>query len=141
MSSGTHEKRDVNVRNVALAGAVLLVGCVLALVAMSVVFRYFASREAKIQTQPSPLAAARGGPAEPPEPRLQTAPADDLRRLRAAEDAALGGYGWIDEKAGTVRIPIDRAIDLVAARGLPARTAQVGSRRGETEAAPKAAPR
>jgi hypothetical protein len=29
--------------------------------------------------------------------------------------AHLAGYGWIDRKAGTVRVPLDRAIDLVSA--------------------------
>jgi hypothetical protein len=29
--------------------------------------------------------------------------------------AHLGGYGWIDRPAGTVRVPLDRAIDLVCA--------------------------
>jgi hypothetical protein len=27
----------------------------------------------------------------------------------------LSGYGWVDRSAGIVRIPIDRAIDLVCA--------------------------
>jgi hypothetical protein len=43
----------------------------------------------------------------------------DLKRLRDSEDATLGSYGWVDRKAGTVRIPIDRAMDLVAKRGVP----------------------
>ncbi len=30
----------------------------------------------------------------------------------AAEHAAATGYAWIDQKAGTVRLPIDRAIEL-----------------------------
>ena len=38
----------------------------------------------------------------------------------ARENAILGSYGWLDRKAGTVRIPIDRAMDLIAHRGLPA---------------------
>jgi hypothetical protein len=28
--------------------------------------------------------------------------------------AHLGGYGWVDRRSGIVRIPIDRAMDLVA---------------------------
>src|SRR5206468_9241863 len=75
-----HEKRDVDVRNVALAGTALLVGSGLALVAMLVLFRYFASREAKSQAPPSSLAGTAAALA-PPEPRLQTAPVVDLERL------------------------------------------------------------
>ena len=41
--------------------------------------------------------------------------------MRRAEDALLKNYGWIDQKTGIVRIPVDRAIELLAKRGLPAR--------------------
>jgi hypothetical protein len=54
-------------------------------------------------------------------PRLQSAPIGDLKDMKAAEDKILNGYGWIDQQHGLVRIPIDRAIDLLAQRGLPAR--------------------
>jgi len=53
------------------------------------------------------------------QPALQAAPAQDLKEMQAAEDAILNSYGWVDKNAEVVRIPIDRAIDLVADRGLP----------------------
>lgn len=56
-------------------------------------------------------------------PRLQLAPAVDLQAFRAREDAELNSYGWVDQTAGVVRIPIERAIDLIVKRGLPARSA------------------
>lgn len=31
---------------------------------------------------------------------------------RTAETAALTTYGWVDQKAGVARLPIDRAIEL-----------------------------
>ena len=40
--------------------------------------------------------------------------------FRDREDAVLTKYGWVDPKAKIVRVPIDRAIDLVAERGVPA---------------------
>ena len=57
----------------------------------------------------------------PPEPRLQSDPATDLRRWRAEEDAALRSYSWADRSRGVVRIPLERAMELVLKRGLPAR--------------------
>ena len=57
-----------------------------------------------------------------PQPNEQVSPRDDLRELRAREDAELNSYGWIDRKAGAVRIPIDRAMELILQRGLPVRT-------------------
>ncbi len=58
----------------------------------------------------------------PPEPRIQPDPKLDLWNLRAHEDSVLRSYGWADRQAGTVRIPIDRAMDLLARRGLPVRS-------------------
>jgi hypothetical protein len=44
-----------------------------------------------------------------------------LREFRVRENENLSTYGWVDQSAGTVRIPIDRAKDLVIERGLPTR--------------------
>src|ERR1700746_2989370 len=54
-----------------------------------------------------------------PQPRLEVKPGASLAELRDAEDADLNSYGWIDRNAGTVRIPIDRAMQLILERGLP----------------------
>jgi len=37
-----------------------------------------------------------------------------LRQLRAREEETLHHYAWIDKSAGTVRVPIDRALEMVA---------------------------
>jgi hypothetical protein len=44
-----------------------------------------------------------------------------LNKIRVREDGLLDSYGWVDENAGTVRIPIERAMDLLVQRGLPVR--------------------
>jgi hypothetical protein len=62
----------------------------------------------------------------PPEPRLQVSEAFDMVRLRDIEDVALSTYGWLDPEAGTVHIPIERAIEVLAAEGLPARQGASG---------------
>src|SRR5215213_5504510 len=57
-----------------------------------------------------------------PPPQAPNAPVDlyrQLRTTRESEEATLAGYGWVDRQAGLVRMPIDRAIDLVARRGVP----------------------
>jgi hypothetical protein len=38
---------------------------------------------------------------------------DDLRALRAREDTDLNSYRYIDRAKGVVRLPIDRAMDLL----------------------------
>ena len=57
----------------------------------------------------------------PPEPRLQTTAPEDLKHFRADQDNILGSYGWVDNKAGIVRIPIERAMDLMLQSGYPIR--------------------
>jgi len=37
------------------------------------------------------------------------------------QDEVLASYDWVDQKNGVVRIPIDKAMDLLAQRGLPVR--------------------
>lgn len=55
----------------------------------------------------------------PPAPLLQTAPAADLRALRAEEAARLDSYGWVDRDTGVVHIPIAQAMKEVVAKGIP----------------------
>jgi hypothetical protein len=43
-----------------------------------------------------------------------------LHRWRAAHNARLNGYGWIDREKGIVHVPIERAMDAVAGGTLPA---------------------
>jgi hypothetical protein len=73
-------------------------------------------------TPPSRLAASL--PARPPEPRLQDHPAQELTEFRARERQTLHSYGWVEPNAGVVRIPIERAMELVLARGLPVRAGE-----------------
>jgi len=73
-----------------------------------------------VSTDPPPpaLAGARVQP-PPPAPRLQPEPPKDLRELRRREDAVLSGYAWVSREKGTAQIPVDRAIEIVAEKGLP----------------------
>jgi hypothetical protein len=55
-----------------------------------------------------------------PLPQLQTDDGlQDLAELHAREDILLDSYSWVDSAQGKVRIPIDRAMELIAQRGLP----------------------
>ena len=56
-----------------------------------------------------------------PNPKLEEDERGQLNGIIINEDKDLYSYGWVDEKAGTVRIPIERAMELIAQRGLPVR--------------------
>jgi hypothetical protein len=108
-----HERTDVSIRPIVVAGTILVAVTLAAFLVVAVQLRILAGQAARRDPAPSPLAAAR--PERPPEPRLQTAPGADLQAMRAAEEAALGSYGWVDRQAGLVRIPLARAQELLAA--------------------------
>ncbi|MGA8728489.1 MAG: hypothetical protein WB608_07040 [Terracidiphilus sp.] len=55
-----------------------------------------------------------------PTPRLEIDDGDqDLADLHAREDLLLENYSWVDQSKGIVRIPIERAMELIAQQGLP----------------------
>ena len=56
-----------------------------------------------------------------PAPQLETNERTELNSVRLREENVLSTYDYVDKNAGTVRIPIDRAMDLLVQRGLPVR--------------------
>jgi hypothetical protein len=115
-----HETRDVRIKAVAWLGVSIFVVTALTASLMVWLFGAFESREARRQRPPVSLMRPEG-PQLPPLPRLQGQPTKDLAEMRREEDAQLASYGWIDPSAGVVRLPIERAMELVLQRGLPAR--------------------
>jgi hypothetical protein len=116
-----HEHTDVQVRPIVIAIGGLGIAFVLVGVLMLLLYGVFANRVAKLSPPANPLAST--APRLPPEPRLQVRPVRDLHELREAESTILDHYGWVDRQNGVVRIPIARAIDLLAAKtgaGAPA---------------------
>jgi hypothetical protein len=55
-----------------------------------------------------------------PEPRLQPDEYRDYEVYKRRVDEQLNAYSWINKNDGSVRIPISRAMELIAERGLPA---------------------
>ncbi len=110
-------RTDVDLRTIAVLGAVLAGIVVAVAVTAQLTIGRMARRSPPGQDRRSPLAVE----APPPEPRLQTSPADDMAALRAREDSILHSYGWVDRAQGIVRVPIDEAKKRILAKGLPSR--------------------
>lgn len=106
-----YEQTDADPGSIVRVATALIVVSILAAVGAFFLFRLLAGREARQDPPPPPLARAEEGRL-PPAPRLQTAPASDLATVRAEEQRALNGYGWVDEPAGVARIPIEEAMEL-----------------------------
>jgi hypothetical protein len=121
-----HERKDVNVFQISAFGIGLLLSCIVVVFAMWAMFDFlFAREDAKNADNPAASMMSER-PKLPPEPRLQAAPKIEIKDLRADEDAILNSYGWIDPAKGTVRIPIDQAIDIVTQKGLPSKPSPAG---------------
>jgi hypothetical protein len=112
MSAHAHETSDASARGVTAVAIGLLAGIGVSVLAVSWLM-------AHLTGQPISLAPPKTevGVQAPPAPgNVPT-----LAELRRHEDQVLTSYAWVDRRAGIVRIPIERAIELLAARGLPAR--------------------
>jgi hypothetical protein len=59
-------------------------------------------------------------PEQFPSPRVQTHQAEQRQDLLAAQRRQLTGYAWVDPAKTLVRIPIERAMDIIAQRGAEA---------------------
>ena len=60
-----------------------------------------------------------------PTPRLQADDGNmDVADMHAREDMLLHHYTWVDQNKQTVRIPIERAMQLIAQKGLPVKSRQ-----------------
>ncbi len=114
-----YEERDVNTRK--LLYFLLVIGVILMLSTLGVrwLFGHFEradlpeSRVARTFEYDRPL---------PGPPRIQADPASDISDYLNSQRDTLTTYGWVNRTQGVVRIPIDRAMQLILQRGLPTRT-------------------
>jgi hypothetical protein len=113
-----HEESDVNVKAITRFTIGLAAALALIFVLLLALFNYFSLRERRLGRGP---ARVQTDERLPPQPRLEVSPRAALAELKAAEQKVLESYGWVDKEKGIVRMPIERAIELTAKRGLPAR--------------------
>lgn len=112
-----HEKDDVSISGIVKFVGALLLGAFLVWAALAGMWRVLSQRNPT-----GPVVSPFAGPRElPPTPRLQVEGNDELQVYLDREAKRLRSYGESGKGSGVFHIPIDRAMDLVAQRGLPAR--------------------
>jgi len=120
-----HEKRDVNYHAVFIFGITLTLTLLAVSFGMRAVFGQFcqdpAARAADDALLHGPRATTGATVADPAETGFAV-------NARKKQQQLLNSYGWADQTTGKVRIPIDRAMDLVLQRGLPMRQPTGGGR-------------
>jgi hypothetical protein len=139
-----HEESDVDVKAVLGFGAFLAIGGVIVFGAMLLFQKGMNNWADKNDPDPNPMVAqeqkaghgrvgdvqsAQGAEdvqkkmhqivATFPEPRLQPDEVRDMDLFRQSEEKALHSYGKVDASGETIHIPIERAMQLIAERGLP----------------------
>ena len=127
-----HEHSDINISAivwsiVVMFGVVVVTAVLMYLLFFKVLEPMAAARDPKLSPlampattmPPSTTASPFFGGA--PEPKLMTGEPMLLKEVRTAEQEQLHGYGWVNEKAGVARIPIDEAKKLTLERGLAVR--------------------
>ena len=141
---GDYERSDIGVTGIVYFLIVLAVACGLVFIVVKGMYWFLERRSEAEQAPVSPLVTnapadtrrvppqyktdAEGKDYEKylekgfPAPQLETDERNQLNKIRLREEEALSTYDWVDKTAGTVRIPIDRAMELVAQRGLPTRS-------------------
>jgi hypothetical protein len=102
------ESGDADPRLIASIAAGLL--AFLVLVPLALTIAYPKAAEQRMAAIPQP---------DIPEPRLQVDPRADLAAFRQAEARSMASYGWNGEDRQAAHIPIERAMALIAERGLP----------------------
>lgn len=114
-----YETRDASLRGILLASVALVLLCVAAALLASGLFGSLERAEQARQRAPHPM-AERGEPA--PGPQLLANPARALAQYQREQRERVESYAWIDADAGVVRLPLERALELVLEEGLPSRT-------------------
>lgn len=117
-----YETRDASTAGLLKFALTLAVVIVIVLFGMRWIFWHFA----KVQTLGPTMTPFENARTIPPVPRLQVAPQKEIHDYWESQQAILNSYGWVDRQNGVVRIPVDRAMRILLAKGLPARMPAAG---------------
>jgi hypothetical protein len=115
-TSPGYETRDANTGGVykfLIVMAVVLIGSGLLCWGM---FRFFSAHFVDEAASESPFAETRQLPLGP---QLQVNPREDWLKFRAEQQQSLETYAWENRTAGTVRVPIEEAMELLVKKGVP----------------------
>jgi len=127
--------REISLKGITYTGAGLVALVIVSAVLMWWMLRGFQKYDERRDIRPSAIELAN--PQQPPPaPRLQVAPGfevlnpqeggippsksdrEDMEGERKNEDEALSRPAWIDQGQGTVRVPIETAMQMLVQRGL-----------------------
>jgi len=124
------EREDLTAKPILLFFLGLTVGCLLVALILRGLYSYLEGYENRQQPTPNPLVQQTTADTREvaptdiekfPQPRLESNERLEINDFRMQEEKTLNSYGWVDQPGGVIHIPIDRAMQLLAQRGLPTR--------------------
>jgi len=127
-----YEVRDANVMGLLQFAFWMAVVLAVTMVGMKYTFDYF-KRDIPLGPTASPMVKETDR-VLPPSPRLQVQPRLELVQYCEAQQQQVNTYGWVNQQSGVVRLPVDRAMDLLLERGLPARSTSDAAAAGSASA-------
>ena len=112
-----YEPRDVSLPVLIKWLIILFVGMAVTAAGTWVMYQVFVAEEPNQNARSLDVNMRKIPP--PPNPLLQGYPLDDIHDFRDKEAERLDGYAWRDRAKGIATIPVDKALDIVAEKGLP----------------------
>lgn len=119
---GGYEERDINVRKVFITGVLFFAlgfGTLLVVKPLFGVFMQVTNQSTMSTTPMDEVLPPRMGD---PQTELNAAAGLQLKDVRERDHEILTTYAWVDEGRGIARVPIERAMQMLLARGLPDRS-------------------
>ena len=109
-----YETTDADTKQIKVWTASIFVTVALGMLSMAALLFAFMKFPPSLDRTPT---AAEYERSLPPTPRLQVNQAGDLQQFRAHEEEFMTSYSR-EPNSGAVHLPIEKAIDIVAARGV-----------------------
>jgi len=152
---GDYEREDFSTATVVGSLIGLIVMCVVSFVIVVGMYRYLEKTQMEhaaanpmvpMKADTRHMTPGKNSGDEPmeiqafPKPRLQRDDVEEMHDQLYDEEGRLQSYGWVDQDSGEARIPVARAMELIAERGLPVRSA-TASEATPAASAPAALPK
>lgn len=126
-----YDRRDLDVPSIRKATTYTVVGCVICYIIAVFIYNLFI--DGQLMHVPKDVTPSRNaGLKGQPELQDNITTKVDIARMRADEDQKLNHYSWVNESAGTARMPINEAMMSVAKNGVSTGNAVPAKTTGNT---------
>jgi hypothetical protein len=114
-----YEGADITVRPIVTTVIVLAAITIVSYIVVFGLYQYWKRADKETRTENLlPIAVGDQQPRVGPL-LLEGSEAPDLKNMKVEAAKKVDSYGWVDQNTGVAHIPVERAMDIVAEKGLP----------------------